>query len=930
MATTISGSAAISGLGGSDTNFDLVLQQLKQVESIQINRLEAWKSDWNLRYEAFGKILEQVQAASSVLSSLSNRNNFVTKNVTTSNQNVVTAVANASAQDVQHTISVSQVASNAIWANAGHVFNSKTDIIASADTDFKYSYAGRGYTVHVPKNTTLESFMYMVNNAADNPGVKISLIQSGSGYVFQIAGKSTGAANDLYVYNNPGLLGMNTAGATSTWQTNAAVDPTAPITNPTNYTYELVLENGAKRNVIIKGDQTTQQLADAINSQINGFGSAMVDGSGNLVLDGVKSIARKDGSGASADYPAGAVATSGATTITLADANKNEPLVNGDVFTLTRGNGTTVTYTYDAAANVFNVNDNGTTSVVAPSPSTNPADKNCLLNAIASTTGFTIYANTNGDQELDLNDPASPTGGFIGFAQSSGSGRMTGIATITDAATVVDTSVFPGGLLEFPQPLVYTVTQNDGTQLSLTLPSGSTIQAVVSALNGAGVSAGLVKADGTAWTSPADGLAFLQSNNVLDVSGPGVQGQVTKSSIWNIQKAANAVYTVDNWPMAMESATNNISDVIEGVVFDIQDIGTARISVSTDITSVEQSIQTFLDAVNSVLITVRDLTSFNEDKAVTSNDPNDIGKNNYSPSQLTAEKGGLLQGNYGVQLFNSRFKNLLTSAPPGFKSRQNAADILSGDLVATLSALGIKTCMDQTDPNYGLLVIAPNSSIAELQTMDTKNYEDMITNHLQNVVDFFCTSGTGSSTSADFRYGSHIEGITKAGLYDVKYEVDGSGNITSVSVGGVEAKRDTSMPGYYFSVDKGAARGMSIVIDNLSAGIHTGQVRIKEGLVQTVQGFLKDEMRFTDINVNADNPDAVSLKSENGALMVLRDNYKKIMESIDAKIGREEVRLSMWEARQKRIFANLETILKQYSEQQQRLESQIKQLSSSS
>ena len=129
MAISISGSNSISGLSNMGTDFDTVLANLKKVESIQLNRLTAWKSDWNLRYEAFGSIIEQVQIASNVLGTLSNRNNFVTKNVATSNEHVLTAVANASAQDVQHNINVLQTANNAVWANTGHVFSSKNDII---------------------------------------------------------------------------------------------------------------------------------------------------------------------------------------------------------------------------------------------------------------------------------------------------------------------------------------------------------------------------------------------------------------------------------------------------------------------------------------------------------------------------------------------------------------------------------------------------------------------------------------------------------------------------------------------------------------------------------------------------------------------------------------------------------------------------------
>jgi hypothetical protein len=59
MASTISGSNAISNLSGSDTDFDTVLANLKKVESTQLNRLTAWKSDWKLRYDAFDKVIEQ-------------------------------------------------------------------------------------------------------------------------------------------------------------------------------------------------------------------------------------------------------------------------------------------------------------------------------------------------------------------------------------------------------------------------------------------------------------------------------------------------------------------------------------------------------------------------------------------------------------------------------------------------------------------------------------------------------------------------------------------------------------------------------------------------------------------------------------------------------------------------------------------------------
>ena len=151
---------------------------------------------------------------------------------------------------------------------------------------------------------------------------------------------------------------------------------------------------------------------------------------------------------------------------------------------------------------------------------------------------------------------------------------------------------------------------------------------------------------------------------------------------------------------------------------------------------------------------------------------------------------------------------------------------------------------------------------------------------------------------------------------------------------------DARTQGYMLSLIH-ISRGLSIQIDDLSLGDHppAGEepmyVRIKQGLAQTVNSFFKDELNFTAVNITSNMTqseidDAIALKSKNGALMSLRDNYKSIMENIDKKIEREQYRLETWEARQKAVFANLETLLKNYSEQEKTLKAQLKQLSSGS
>lgn len=1038
MSISISGSNSISGLSGNDTNFDKVLEQLKQIESTQLRRLEAWKSDWNLRYEAFGQIIDQVQAASNMLSSLSNKNNFVTKNVTSSNENIVTAVANASAQDVQHAINVTQVASNAIWANIGHTFGSKDDVINTSGSTqkFEYTYAGKRYSVDIPNKTTLDSFVNLVNNDVNNPGVKVSLIQTGSGYVFQVAGKDTGSANDLIIHNT-GLVGMDATGTSSTWVTNNALNLTEGVTNPTQYVFDVVLDSGVSKSITIRGDATAQEVVDAFNNAAGGI-SASLDSTGNLIVAGVQSFTRRTAAD-SAYKAAGLNVRVGNLNEALLSSSSNEELT----FSVLMNNGKTREFTISGGASKktflaqlaqatqdsdtvdigmdsdgsWSINLSGVTSISQTSGTdaslaytsekydgtkkddyliasisgnttltfgTNDSDgtdnisitdrlsddEQALRYTLVRNDGSAVYVDfsseevkngaTYKDLYVRIKSVAQDKGiafiedgtnqltlnGITSFRLTTGSGAMAGITAETKSSfTISKDDIFytdstGAVLLEEPPSLQYTITLNDGSERKVTVDSGKTMNEVISQiqgeLTGTGASARLVDANGAAWVDEqTSGAAYLEFQNVQSVTGPGIRGQVATSTNWSIQRAANARYQIDNWPLEMESETNQVSDVIEGVIFSIQDTGAARISVSTDVTSVEQSIQNFLDAINSVLLTINELTAYDEDKEVTSNDPNDMGNDNYSASGLTNQKGSLLTGNYGVQLLKSRFTSLLISSPAGFQSRTTAEDILSGDVLATLANLGIKMDNTTTSDTYGFFVIAPASGIAELQNMDAENYNNMITNNLEAVVDFFCASGSGSSSTSDFRYGSHVEGITKAGVYDVEYEVDGNGNITSVTVGGVEATRDTSQPGYYYSVASGDARGLSILIDNLEpttpGNPHKGQVRIKEGLVQTVNNFLKAELNYTDVNVptNAspqEYADAVALKSKNGALMVLRENYRNIMENIDAKIEKEQYRISVWESRQKQIFANLETLLAQYGEQQKTLESQLAQL----
>lgn len=1043
MATSISGSIYFSGLDGTGNDWAQTLEQLKQIESMNLTRLEAWKSDWNIRYQGFTKIIEAVTTARTELSSLKNRNSFVSKMVSSSKEEFVTGTATADAIDAQHKINVKQVANNAVWANTGHLFKNKTDIINTTDKDieFKYNYAGKDYSITVPPNTTLDSFINLVNNNKENPGIKASLIQTSGGYYFQIAGKDTGEANSLTI-ESCGLLGFDDSGIKSIWESNDGIKGDATFTDPSSIAYDFVLRDGKTVTITMDGDSTLQDFVDQVNARI-GKGTAEIDSNGDLKFKNVQAVIRRDAENTDKDnqYEAEYVRVEAGdyndinNDYMIAEGDKTElsfeiKMKDGSIRTITMSGGdkrkdfiTKIAAATGNAANMVMDDDgkyylklNGvesvTPSVTSGGGSLPPEfqfthveekfpnddlysqlktkgenyklsisfNKDKLDKAISdsdpdlqkeymivmedgTTETFTLSGNATYRELMEklktypgfAEDPSDPNKligtGVMSVTLIAGADPGTGYTKeLTCENTIAFDDIAVGSsadaanaTLESPPDLEYTYKGNDGTEEKFTLASGSSITDVIKELNNKGVNAEVVykDADGNEKTiSIADIASGTQSldpdteytlrihDGVL--SGPGVSGQVVQSDNWSIQKACNAIYNVDNWPMDLESDSNTITGVIEGVTFNLHDVGEARLTIATDANSVQESIQTFIDTVNNVLATVIAFTKYDENAETTTNDPDNKTDSNYSMSQLTSQKGGILQGNYGVQLFDSRFTSVLTGVPAGYKNMEDKDDPLSGDWVANLANLGIKVCSDETSENYGLLMIGAPSAISGMTTMDQENYTEMLSEHLDSVIDFFCGPSTpGTSDTANFRYASSLNGITKAGTYDVSYTVDADGNITDVYIGGERATNDSTMGSNYFSVASGDAKGTAIYIDNLEPGTHTGTIRIKTGLIDTVDQFMKAELTYVDTG-DSINDDSIALKSQNGGLMILQANYLDIMESIDAKIEREQDRLEVWEQHQKDKFARLQTLLSQYSNTQAQLQSQLSQLSGSS
>ena len=330
----------------------------------------------------------------------------------------------------------------------------------------------------------------------------------------------------------------------------------------------------------------------------------------------------------------------------------------------------------------------------------------------------------------------------------------------------------------------------------------------------------------------------------------------------------------------IERGTNSISDIIPGVTMNLASTGSTTLTTSLDSASVIEKVQTFVDAVNSVLLEIKDQTQ------VTT-----VG---------SSVSGSLLTGNYGLQMIQQKLKNILAQKGIGFDYDM--------DPIVSLGSVGITTDSTQGSPTFGMLVFDQSAFSAALTTAPDAVARLFSADYYPSTKEFV---GGVAVESSNFKYDSAIKGVTSAGEYAISYTVDALGKIVSASINGSAASIDGNK--IVAVGGDNPARGLALEVINLTAGSYSGQVQIKSGKTEELAQEIK---KLTD--------------PQSGTLEILKDNYQDIMDSIDDKIAYEERRLELLEKNLRLRFARLEALLGTYDNISTQLSSQIKGLSSSS
>ncbi len=216
------GSVSFGGLG-SGTDFGAMIDQLREVEEYHINSLERWKTDWQGRVDAITMITDLMSELEIATSEISSVYDVIQLVGTTSDESSVTASATSSAIPATYTLEVQQLASSSIFStktsspfvkNASNEFE-KLLPEGSETKTFEYTH-GVGddavtLSIEIDDTMTIEDLVTRINNDAKNPGVKASLVGTGSGYVFQFQSTETGSVNALEI--NTDIPGMESGAA---------------------------------------------------------------------------------------------------------------------------------------------------------------------------------------------------------------------------------------------------------------------------------------------------------------------------------------------------------------------------------------------------------------------------------------------------------------------------------------------------------------------------------------------------------------------------------------------------------------------------------------------------------------------------------------------------------------------------------------------
>ena len=990
MAGTLSGGISIQGLG-SGIDFASMIDKLKEIESIPKARMEVWRAEWMTRVDAFKEIQTCMTEAKAALQGFSSMDKMLTRTVNSSKDTVATAKADSNIDEGVYTIDVQQLATASVFSNKKTFDSKQAKLTTDGEKTFAYTYKGVRRELTIANNTTLENFVNQINKDANNPGVRASLIKSGSGYVFQLQGKDTGSSATLNIESD--LDGFDSTPLFSGRDVvinNSGGDQ--------NYTYEY---GGKKHSLTITDGMTAAEFIDAFNKQNSGVTAGLELKGSNYVIQ-MKDTKSKSvvNLPASTDCEAlgGGKFTGDLSHInTTGDPQTFSYNYQGKTYTVNVG----ADFTMDQLVNKLNAEaPAGLKAVFDPTTGKIAFTAKDVLTTTDATFKFRGLDTTGGGEfevpagttlkefvqlfnkneysveqgytaalEYDANNAASlvikdKDGNKLNLynpADAPGSGDPQGLmfegvdaltpsdADRTQSAPIALQSMSVdlctastlsglGGRTELDGRDVviaakadaeFTFTDPDGKEHTFGVPQKTTMREFVELFNTySGTNSLGIEARAVAMGSGYEIHYFKQGANGEE------EVTLTDVDAHGMDKLSD---NGDNW--YSKQATD--------AKFTMNGWPQVLTSETNNLTEVVEGLDITLKSTGETSLTVtNDKEALKENIQAVVDAINTLRGKIKELTKVDSDKevsSPEVNDSTGLLKLQSQFTWQMGSALTGnygvqlMTTRLKNLTAESADgFVGRANKVDVINDLFTNWAQIGIGTVADESDPeAGLLRIDEEALDKAIEEDIRNVAELFSADLEGTTNSSDFNVAS-VGTRAKAGVYDVKYDVveytdPDTGEIKTklgdVYINGVKASTDSAFPGRYTVGD----------LDNDAAGlaIQFTEADLKagshSGQVRVKQGKVGEMIDF----LTAELQPVVDQHTENaGTIPRLIYEYSDpkygIIAGIDKKIERETTRLALWEQRQRAQFNRLDTLLTKMNQTMESNAAALGQLSSSS
>lgn len=231
------------------------------------------------------------------------------------------------------------------------------------------------------------------------------------------------------------------------------------------------------------------------------------------------------------------------------------------------------------------------------------------LSSLATLDSFIIYSGSSSDTAVaTVSADSSAVAGSYDIEVNSGLGHQLATANklITTGFADADTTTVGTGNI--------TIANNNGGSFTVGVTSG-TLNDIRDAINNDsnnfGVSATVL--------TVSDGMGGTESKLVLTADDTGLDNSLTltadagisaldSANLTEITPGQNAIFNVDGQEVI--SASNSVTDVISGVTINLKGEGTTTIDLTVDQNGIVESVQSFIDAFNTLQDVFNETTDY--------------------------------------------------------------------------------------------------------------------------------------------------------------------------------------------------------------------------------------------------------------------------------------------------------------------------------